>query len=255
MSRTDGYGRCFAACQSTCNTYMHLTACVSMLVSYWSSARIGLPRARFYFLLPTSENFRGSLPTKPVHVYCALYELMIIEVTERERWRRWISLLFLYLTNSCRWSYHGAFGQSFVQTTKLPCKSSYKEPFVDSSAFVGSSAFEGSSAYIYTFGWWTRRSPNYFFATFCPSITATARNRVRVNLGLWLESQLRSKTEFGNISDSGLDYFAHYSVCPSGLSWWKRHGSVIFDRNKRTPLLRPKQNPQFAGRYNRDDMR
>ena len=43
----------------------------------------GMGRARFYFLLPTSENFRGSLPTKPVYMYCALYELMIIEVIAR----------------------------------------------------------------------------------------------------------------------------------------------------------------------------
>ena len=36
-------------------------------------------RARFYFLLPTSKDFRGSLPTKPVCVY-ALYRLIMIEL-------------------------------------------------------------------------------------------------------------------------------------------------------------------------------
>ena len=51
---------------------------IDLLVDHGFSREV--TRVRFYFLLPTSKDFRGSLPTKPVCVYCVLYRLIMINV-------------------------------------------------------------------------------------------------------------------------------------------------------------------------------
>ena len=51
---------------------------IDLLVDHGFSREV--TRVRFYFLLPTSKNFCGSLPTKTVNLYSAFYALIIVEV-------------------------------------------------------------------------------------------------------------------------------------------------------------------------------
>ena len=51
---------------------------IDLLVDHGFSREV--TRVQFYFLLPTSKNFCGSLPTKTVNLYSAFYALIIVEV-------------------------------------------------------------------------------------------------------------------------------------------------------------------------------
>ena len=51
---------------------------IDLLVDHGFSREV--TRVRFYFLLPTSKNFCGSLPTKTINLYSAFYALIIVKV-------------------------------------------------------------------------------------------------------------------------------------------------------------------------------